>query len=65
MKIYVVFHVVESDDFCCDVAKSTGHGYIQKAFTTREKAEKFRDWLKGQVKYCEGCDYAIKEITLD
>ena len=65
MKIYVVFHVVESDEFCCDVAKNTGHGYIQKAFTTREKAEKFRDWIKGQVEYREGSDYAIKEITLD
>ena len=65
MKIYVVFHIVESDEFCCNIAKSTGHGYIERAFTTREKAEKFCDFIKGSVNMRPGSDYAIKEITLD
>lgn len=65
MVIYVVFHVVESDEFMCDVSKATGNGYIQRAFTSKEKAEKFIGWIKGQVKACEGCDYAIKAIRLD
>lgn len=65
MKIYVVFHIVESDEFCCNIARSTGHGYIQKAFTKREKAEKFCDFLKEMDNLRPGTDFAIKEITLD
>ncbi len=65
MRIYVVFHIVESNEFCCNIAKSTGHGYMEKAFTTREKAEKFCNWLKETCKKSKSSDFAIKEITLD
>lgn len=65
MKIYVVYHIVESNEFFCNLAKQTGHGYMERAFTRRENAEKFCDWIKGKCKKSKGSDFAIKEITLD
>lgn len=65
MKIYVVFHIIESNEFCCNLAKTTGHGYIQKAFSTREEAENFCNFLKEKCKHSKSSEFSIKEITLD
>ena len=65
MKIYVVYHIVESNEFCCNIAKSTDHGYMERAFTRKENAEKFCDWIKGQCKTSKNSGFAIKEIELD